>query len=99
MVHPEVARDLEDIWEYIARDNVDAADRVVAELLAAFDTLAASPRIGHSRPDLTERQVRFWPVRAYLVVYAPESQPMRILTVAHGQRRPRLIAAVLRSRT
>jgi hypothetical protein len=28
--HPEAAADLDEIWEYIAQDNVDAADRVLA---------------------------------------------------------------------
>ena len=26
--HPEVVKDLEEIWDYIAADNLDAADRV-----------------------------------------------------------------------
>ena len=28
--HPEAFTDLDDIWEYIAADNIDAADRLVA---------------------------------------------------------------------
>jgi hypothetical protein len=34
---------------YIARDNVDAADRRIAGLFAAFETLAQSLGIGHAR--------------------------------------------------
>jgi hypothetical protein len=29
--HPEVRKDLDEIWEYIRRDSLDAADRVIAE--------------------------------------------------------------------
>jgi plasmid stabilization system protein ParE len=31
--------DLDDIWEYIARDNIDAADRWIAKLFDAFEAL------------------------------------------------------------
>ena len=29
--HPEALLDLDEIWDFIAKDNLDAADRVVAE--------------------------------------------------------------------
>ena len=29
--HPDAFADLDEIWEYIAQDNVDAADRVLAD--------------------------------------------------------------------
>lgn len=32
--------DLDEIWEYIAEDNIDAADEWIARLFAAFETLA-----------------------------------------------------------
>jgi plasmid stabilization system protein ParE len=41
------------IWEYIAERNLDAADRVIAEIFSALRTLVASPHIGRRRPDLT----------------------------------------------
>jgi plasmid stabilization system protein ParE len=54
-------RDLEEIWEYIAQDNIDAADRWIAKLFAAFAMLARSPGLGHNRTDLTDFRVLFWP--------------------------------------
>ncbi len=57
--HPEAFTDLDQIWEYIAERNIDAADRVLADLRAAFHTLVASPHIGHRRPDLTARPCAF----------------------------------------
>lgn len=53
--HPDAFADLDEIWEYIAQDNVDAADRVLADINSTLTTLAASPEIGHHRPDLTLR--------------------------------------------
>jgi plasmid stabilization system protein ParE len=41
--------DLDDIWEYIARDNIDAADRWIAKLFDAFEALGRTPGMGHTR--------------------------------------------------
>ena|SRR5688572_5693105 len=97
--HPEAFADLDEIWEYIAGDNIDAADRVLADIHSTLTALAASPRIGHRRPDLTERPLRFHVARnEYLVAYAPDVKPLWIVAVLHGRRSPRLMAAVLRDR-
>jgi hypothetical protein len=32
--HPEAALDLDEIWEFIAEANLDAADRVIVDILA-----------------------------------------------------------------
>jgi plasmid stabilization system protein ParE len=48
--HPDALADLDEIWEYIAQDNVDAADGVLADIHTVLRTLAASPHIGHRRP-------------------------------------------------
>ncbi|MBV8553143.1 MAG: type II toxin-antitoxin system RelE/ParE family toxin [Acidobacteriaceae bacterium] len=39
--------DLENIWEYIARDNLDTADRWIGKLFAAFEALGQTPGLGH----------------------------------------------------
>jgi len=54
--------DLNEIWEYIAADNVDAADRWIEKLFDAFEALARAPGMGHKREDLTDYPVLFWPV-------------------------------------
>jgi plasmid stabilization system protein ParE len=53
--HPEARFDLAEIWEFIRGDNLDAADRVIAEILAAIRALVPFPNVGHKRPDLTGR--------------------------------------------
>ena len=45
--------DLEEIWESIAQDNIKAADRWIAKLFDAFETIARNPGIGHKGEDLT----------------------------------------------
>ncbi len=66
---PEVLQDLQDIWDFIASDNEVAADKLEDEFFEAFEMLAKHPHMGHTRSDLTERDVRFWPVGQYLIVY------------------------------
>ena len=48
--------------------------------------LAENPGIGHVRSDLTDEDVRFWPVFKYLVIYRPETAPLEIVRVLHGRR-------------
>ena len=97
--HPDAFGDLDEIWEYIAQDNVDAADRVLADIHSTLTLLAGSPQIGHRRPDLTTRPLRFHVVRdEYLIAYAPAEKLLWVLAVFHGRRNPRLMAAVLRDR-
>ena len=96
--HPEVRLDLDEIWEFIREDNLDAADRVIAEILAAIDAVVPFPGRGHRRPDLTSRPLRFILVREYLIAYAPDEKPLWVVAVIHGRRNPRVMAAILRGR-
>jgi plasmid stabilization system protein ParE len=68
-VSPEAKQDLREIRDYIARDNVGAARRVLANLKGAFENLARMPEQGHKREDLTDKPVLFWPVGSYVIVY------------------------------
>jgi len=84
LISPDALDDLQGIWDFIALDSLEAADRVIDELLENFQELANHPGIGHTRRDLTTRDVRFWPVHSYLVVYADHPLPLRIVAVLHG---------------
>ena len=96
--HPEAAADLDEIWEFIAADNLDAADMVIEEILDAIAVLVPFPDQGHRRPDLTSRPLRFTNTRDYLVAYAPDEKPLWVVAVIHGRRSPRVMAAILRGR-
>jgi plasmid stabilization system protein ParE len=96
--HPEAALDLDEIWEFTADANLNAADRVIADILAALHKLVPFPNQGHKRPDLTSRPLRFTLVHEYLIAYAPDEKPLWIVAVLHGRRNPRVMAAILRGR-
>lgn len=78
--------DLNEIWEYIAQDNLDAADRWIQKLFDAFDMLAHAPGMGHKREDLTALPVLFWPVGAYMVIYRIGQNRVEIAAVTQGAR-------------
>jgi antitoxin ParD1/3/4 len=96
-LHPDAFADLNDIWEFIAQDSVDAADRVLDEIQKAINMLVRAPLAGHLRPDLSSRPMRFWLVHSYLIAYVPE-QPLLIIGVLHGRRNPRIMTAILYGR-
>ena len=83
---PQAAADLDDIWDCIAADSVDAADRLLLALDHAMQQLAAMPKMGHARQDLTALPLLFWPVGAYLILYKSDSPPLEIVAVVQGSR-------------
>jgi plasmid stabilization system protein ParE len=78
--------DLDEIWEYIANDSIQAADRWIDKLFDAFDKLARNPGMGHTREDLTTYPILFWPVGAYLILYRTQSERIEIVAVTQGAR-------------
>ena len=54
--HPEARLDLDEIWEFIRTDNLDAADRVIAEILSAIAALAPLPGYSGTRVDVSRNR-------------------------------------------
>jgi len=82
----EAELDLNDIWEYVAQDSIDAADRWIGKLFDAFDGLARNSGMGHKRDDLATYPVLFWPVGAYLILYRIQKEFIEIVGVTQGAR-------------
>jgi plasmid stabilization system protein ParE len=53
--------DLDDVWEYIAADNIESADHWIGKLFDAFEALGQTPGMGHRREDLTSYSIWFSP--------------------------------------
>jgi plasmid stabilization system protein ParE len=82
----EAARDIREIRDYIAKDDLRAAGRVRLQILGACRALAMNPAIGHKRQDITDKPVLFWPVGSYLVVYQYVDRFVEIIRVIHAAR-------------
>ena len=92
ILSPLASLDLEETWEHIAADNIDAADRWASEIEKAIQLLAEMPRLGHTRKDLTHRPVLFWPVGRYLIIYRADRQPIEVVRIVSAYRDvPRLL--------
>lgn len=91
-----IERDLPEIYARIARDNPDAAERVLDAVDATFAQIAAQPECGVPYPTRNPRMkaVRMLPVSGfndYLIFYRIEGDAIRVLHVVHGARHlPRL---------
>lgn len=89
---PEARLDLEEILEYIEReDGVGRACGFEADIMRAVARLAEHPWMGHVRPELTTRSFLFWSVHSHLVIYRPDSKPLEIVRIMHGKRDPKEI--------
>jgi plasmid stabilization system protein ParE len=52
ILHTEAYTDLDEIWEYIAADSLDAADRIREEIFDAIRSVAVFPYLCPRRPIL-----------------------------------------------
>ncbi len=96
---PAAQADLEAIVDHVARSSgSNAADHVLSSILSAMDRIAGSPRIGHSRDDLTSDPLLFWTVYGYLIVYSPDDVPLQVVRIYHGARAPWRISDAIRTR-
>ena len=60
---PRAKQDVNGIWDYIAEDNIEAADRVLDALRDALVKLAKNPGIGHWREELADKRHWFSSIR------------------------------------
>lgn len=79
-------RDLEHIFDFIARDNIDAAERLDERFHNSIKTLAQFPRMGHRRQDVQDRRYLFWNVGTYVIAYRIERKTLIVVRVLHGSR-------------
>lgn len=88
---PQADRDINNQFEYIAKDNLEAAIRFYEAAFSTFDVLLTNPNIGPARdfenPQL--KDIRIWLVKGfekYLVFYRATDGLVEILRVLHASR-------------
>ena len=79
------ALDVLDIWDYIAEDDIAAADRWVDQLDTTLASLARQPLMGRARDELAEG-LRSLPFRRYVIFYLPIDDGIDVVRVLHGAR-------------
>jgi antitoxin ParD1/3/4/toxin ParE1/3/4 len=84
---PQAAADLADIWRFIKNQSTAAmADHVESVIRDKFAFLSETPEGGHHRRNLTNEEVKFFPVYSYLIVYRPATRPLQVVAILHGRR-------------
>lgn len=77
--------DLDDIWFYIAQDDVDAADKFIQAVIGKFQKLAEWPEIGRQREELASH-LRSLVVGRCVIFYRLMGNGIEIVRVLHGAR-------------
>jgi plasmid stabilization system protein ParE len=78
--------DMDEIISFLADDHPVAAAAILERLERAFERLARFPGLGHTRPDLTTREMRFYAEAPYVIVYRVNSESLVVLRVLHAAR-------------
>ena len=79
------------VWEYIAIDNIDAADRFTECAHSTIQELARMPTMGRRRefPQMRLRNLRSFRVKGFenfVVFYSPLPDGVEVFHVLHGAR-------------
>lgn len=77
--------DLAEIWEYIAANNLTAANQVVQRFGNAFGRIAHMPSLGEVYPGSLPG-TRFLTSGAYVIVYILQHDRVQISRVLHSAR-------------
>ena len=83
---PRARLDLLNIWNHIAEDSTEAADKVRNKIRDALRLLADMPGIGHEREELADSSHKCWTVFSYVIVYRWKTKPLQIVRIVHGSR-------------
>jgi toxin ParE1/3/4 len=82
---PLAEADIFEIWDYIADDSMEAADRWVDQLDEKFQLIATQPMMGRAREELVPG-LRSFPFRRYVIFYMPTGAGIDVVRVLHGAR-------------
>lgn len=77
--------DIDEIWEYIAERNQDAADRVVFEIAEKLKMIGRNPLVGTLRSDLIV-DLRQFPYGNYNIFYFPIENGVEVYRILHSSR-------------
>lgn len=85
ILSPLAIQDLETTYDYIASNNIDAAERFVDAVEQKCETLANFPNMGKSYAGFMP-QLRGVPVGNYTIFYRPIENGIEVVRVLSGYR-------------
>ena len=65
----DALEDLDNIWAYIAEDNITRAFSFIDEIRAEAKKLLDNPMMGIKVPELNDNYIREWFYRDYTIIY------------------------------
>ena len=75
---------MDSIWDYIAQNNLRAADNLIDQLWQRFRLLAENPQLGELQPLLAEGTFRRHVFGNYVTYYQPRSEDIAVIRVLYG---------------
>jgi toxin ParE1/3/4 len=84
-ITPRATLDLIEIWNYIADDSLENADRFIDELYETIGQLSRHPGMGRQREELAPG-LRSFPHHRHVIFYKADSNSVDIVRVLHGAR-------------
>ena len=79
--------DLREVFRFIRRDNLTAAQKVIQEIREKAGRLAQFPLSGREVPELPGASLREVIAGSYRVIYRLVSNSIEVLTVLHSRRK------------
>ena len=83
---PSAESDLADIWDYIAQNSPDNADRLIDRIFQTCqENLASSPHMGRPREELSPGLSSLI-IGDYIIFYRTIDSGVEVVRVLHGRR-------------
>lgn len=82
---PLAAADVLDIWDHIAEDSLDQADKWIDKLDEKLGILATQPLMGRALEELAA-DLRSFPFGRYVIFYMPVQDGIDVVRVLHSAR-------------
>ncbi|MBI1737170.1 MAG: type II toxin-antitoxin system RelE/ParE family toxin [Candidatus Rokubacteria bacterium] len=83
---PQARDDLRRAYEYVAKDNADAADRLLARIVRIVGMLASGRVRGREVTLRDGRRVRAWSIPPYRLYYRARADVFEIVRIHHQAR-------------
>ena len=80
---PLAAERLEEIFEYISRDNKDSARDLIAGIFKRVDSLTKNPERGRIVPESNREEIREIFEGEYRIIYRVDTKKVFVLTIRH----------------